>query len=283
MTLTASFVLLTTGDRPDELRAAIDSIRDQSVTGEIIVVCNGCDPPDLGAGVATITVDQNIGIPAGRNMGVEASNGAIVFFLDDDGTYAAPDTAERAIDMFRTHPGLGIVSFRIVDPEGAPTQRRHIPRLLAGDPSHASHVTTFLGGACAIRRSVFDDAGLFPGGFFYAHEETDFAWRAIDAGWHIRYEPPLAIMHPAKPPSQQGQAVYLTARNRVFLARRRLPVLLAAVYVPVWFGLSLARTRDKASVLRGFRAGFRESPGERSPISWRAAYTMARLGRPPII
>jgi GT2 family glycosyltransferase len=283
VTLSASFVLLTTGDRPAELWTAIDSIRDQTINGQIILVCNGCKASDTGSDVTAIELDENVGIPAGRNIGIGASTGEIVFFLDDDGFYPARDTVDRAIKMFQANTLLGIVSFRIVDPEGSPIQRRHVPRLRTGDPSHASQVTTFLGGACAIRRSVFDDVGGFPDGFFYAHEETDLAWRAIDAHWQIRYEPQLAITHPANPPAQRGKAVYLTARNRVFLARRRLPIPLAAVYVPVWFILSMARTRDRTSVVRGFLAGLREPSGGRSPISWRAAYTMTRLGRPPIV
>ena len=283
MTLSASFVLLTTGDRPTELNTAIDSIRTQTISGQIILVCNGCETPNVGPDVTAIELDENVGIPAGRNIGIQGSSGDIVFFLDDDGLYAAHDTAEEAVEMFQANARLGIVSFRIVDPDGSPTQRRHVPRLRAGDPSHASQVTTFLGGACAIRREVFDDVGGFPDRFFYAHEETDLAWRAIDEGWQIRYEPDLAIVHPANPPSQRGRAVYLTSRNRVFLARRRLPALLAVIYVPVWFALALARTPDRASVVRGFRSGFTEDAGDRSPISWRAVFTMTRLGRPPII
>ena len=50
---------------------------------------------------------------------------------------------------------LGIISFRIADPETGVTQRRHVPRLRASDPMRSSRVTTFLGGANAVRTQVF--------------------------------------------------------------------------------------------------------------------------------
>ena len=69
--------------------------------------------------------------------------------------------------------------------ETGTTQRRHVPRLRASDPLRSSRVTTFLGGANAVRTTVFQQVGLLPDEFFYAHEETDLAWRALDAGWMI--------------------------------------------------------------------------------------------------
>ena len=49
-------------------------------------------------------------------------------------------------------------------------------------------VTTFLGGGSVVRRAVAGPGGGAAGRFFYAHEETDLAWRALDAGWRIRYD-----------------------------------------------------------------------------------------------
>jgi GT2 family glycosyltransferase len=279
----ASFIILTTGDRPGELTRALDSIRSQTVSGEIIVVANGCTMPDIGSDVVVVELPDNVGIPAGRNVGIATSHGAVLFFLDDDGFYDSSDVVERTMASFAADEGLGIVSFRIVDPDGVSTQRRHVPRLRVGDPLRPSPVTTFLGGACAVRLEVFQEVGMLPGAFFYAHEETDLAWRAIDAGWTIRYEPGAVVIHPANVPASMGRPVFLTARNRVLLARRHLPVPVALVYVTVWFVLSMARTPDRLSVLSGFIAGAFVRRGRRTPISWRTIYTMTKLGRPPVI
>ena len=101
---------------------------------------------------------------------------------------------------FAADPGLGIISFRIADPDTGVTQRRHVPRLRAADPMRSSRVTTFLGGANAVRTKVLAEVGGLPDEFFYAHEETDLAWRALDAGWAIDYRADMVLHHPTTAP-----------------------------------------------------------------------------------
>jgi hypothetical protein len=60
------------------------------------------------------------------------------------------------------------------------TQRRHIPRLRVSDPMRGGAVTMFLGGGNAVRMAVADQSGDWPEEFFYAHEELDVAWCALD-------------------------------------------------------------------------------------------------------
>ena len=147
-------------------------------------------------------------------------------------------------------------------------------------------VTTFLGGACAIRREVLDRVGGLPDNFFYAHEETDLAWRALDDGWDIFYGANTAMFHPATAPSRHATYYRLNARNRVWLARRRLPWPLVPVYTGTWALLTVVRTRDRDGLstwFRGFGEGWRTDPGDRDPMSWRTVWRMTRLGRPPII
>jgi GT2 family glycosyltransferase len=282
-----SCVILTRGDRPVEVARAVQSARDQQdVEIEVVVVGNGADPGSYTEGVRTVLLPDNIGIPAGRNRGVDASSGEIVFFLDDDAYYATASTMRQVCDAFVADDRLAVVSLRILDPAGGPGERRHVPRLRAGDPGRSSDVTTFLGGACAVRRRVFDQVGGLPDGFFYAHEETDFAWRALDAGYRITYAADSAICHPALPPTRHADFFRMNARNRVFLARRNLPWPLAVVYLLDWMALTVARTRSRrnlAAWFRGFVRGFVEPCGPRRPISYRTAWRMTRLGRPPVI
>jgi GT2 family glycosyltransferase len=282
----ASCVILTRGDRPADVARAVQSAREQDVDVDVIVVGNGADPGTFAADVRTMRLPDNLGIPAGRNRGVEASTGDIVFFLDDDAYYATTSTMRHVCDAFAADDRLAVVSLRILDPEGGPGARRHVPRLRASDPDRSSEVTTFLGGACAIRRSVLDEVGGFPDGFFYAHEETDFAWRALDAGYRIAYDADAAICHPALPPTRHADFFRMNARNRVFLARRNLPALLAFCYLLDWVVLTVARTRSPrqlAAWFRGFGRGLVEPCGPRKPISYRTAWRMTRLGRPPVV
>ncbi len=207
-------------------------------------------------------------------------------FLDDDGWYDSADLGAHLRDRFTAEPKLGIVSFRVRDPEGGPGERRHVPRLRAGDPLRSSKVTTFLGGACAVRRAVFDAAGGLPENFFYAHEETDLAWQALNAGYHIVYDADCVMYHPAVAPTRHAMFYRLNARNRVWLARRNLPWPIALTYLGVWVGMTIARERKLASLrpwFGGFREGWRKPAGPRRPISWRTVWRMTRLGRPPVI
>ncbi len=283
----AAWVLLTTGDRPNELREAVSSIAGQltgGTTQEILIVGNGADvePPPPAR---VLALPENVGIAAGRNAGVSATRGEVVFFLDDDASCASEDLTSAALGAFAADHRLGIVSFRVSDPSGA-TQRRHVPRLRVGDPATPSEVTTFLGGACAIRRALLDEVGGYPDAFFYAMEETDLAWRALDAGWTIEYRGDLLVHHPATTPARHGGALRRTARNRAWLARRRLPAALLPVYLATWCALTLARARSIAAAretIAGFLSGLREPAGERRPMRWRTVWRMTRLGRPPII
>jgi GT2 family glycosyltransferase len=282
---TLSAVILTMGDRPDELGAALESVRHQvGADIEIVVVANGCA---LGPveGATVVPVDQNVGIPAGRNIGWRATAGGVVIFLDDDARLADAGLAAATIHAFDRNDRLGIVSYAIRAADGT-VLRRHVPRLIVGDPGRSSDVTTFLGGACAIRRQVLEHVGGFPDEFFYAHEETDLAWAALDAGYEIRYAADLTVIHPSEPIARHDRALYYTARNRVLLARRRLPLALAVPYVTVRALLSLLlvrRPRDVGALARGYADGMRHDAGLRKPMRWATAWRMTRLGRPPII
>ncbi|OKI94418.1 glycosyl transferase [Streptomyces sp. CB02058] len=285
-------VIITMGNRPEELRALLDSVAKQEGDRiEVVVVGNGAPVPDVPPGVRTVELPENLGIPGGRNVGIEAfgPSGADVdalLFLDDDGHLPNTDTAELCRQAFEADPKLGIITFRIADPETGVTQRRHVPRLRASDPMRSSRVTTFLGGANAVRSQVIAEAGPLPGEFFYAHEETDLAWRALDAGWMIDYRADMVLNHPTTAPSRHAVYHRMVARNRVWLARRNLPAPLVPVYVGVWLLLTLVR-RPSLPALKAWFGGFREgwtTPcGPRRPMRWRTVWRLTRLGRPPVI
>ncbi|MDF4252421.1 glycosyltransferase [Streptomyces sp. WMMB303] len=285
-------VVLTMGNRPEELRALLRSVADQEGEPvEVVVVGNGAPLPALPDGVRKVELPENLGIPGGRNVGIEAfgsSGGEVdaLLFLDDDGLLPSTDTAELVREAFEADPGLGIITFRIADPDTGVTQRRHVPRLRASDPLRSSKVTTFLGGANAVRTRVLAEVGGLPDEFFYAHEETDLAWRALDAGWGIEYRADMVLHHPTTAPSRHAVYHRMVARNRVWLARRNLPALLVPVYLTVWLLLTLAR-RPSMPALRAWLGGFKEGwttpAGSRRPMRWRTVWRLTRLGRPPVI
>lgn len=275
------------GNRPAELITAIASIRQQSVPPEqIIVVGNGCVVEPI-EGVQTISLPENIGATAGRNAGAALASGDILCFLDDDAELMGRSIAEQILERFCERSDLGAVAFRIVDKDSGRSQRRHVPRLGARGTRRSGDVTAFLEGACAIRRSSFETAGGYPEAFFYGMEATDLAWRLIGQGDSIHYLAEAVVHHPATEPARHDFAFVLTARNRVWLARRQLPIVLQPMYVMVWTLLMLARApsnRARRQVISGLADGARSPvPPPVQRMSWRTVWRLTRLGRPPVI
>ncbi len=282
-----SWIILTTGSRPEELATAVASILAQTVPpDEILIIGNGADPGSL-PGARTIALDENLGISGGRNAGARAATGDIVFFLDDDAHCADDTVAQRVLDLFDQRPDLAVITMRITDADDGSTQRRHVPRLRADDAMRSGDVTTFLGGASAIRRTDFLDRGEYAAEFFYSMEETDLAWRLLDHGRSLHYLAEAEVHHPATVPARHSPAFEFTARNRVWTAHRRLPRILAVTYVAVWTVLMLVRAPSmpaRRDTVRGIAAGIRQrTPRPIERMSWQTVWRMARLGRPPII
>lgn len=225
----------------------------------------------------------------GRNVAIAHLRAAgdvdVIVDLDDDGLLPDTDTLGRLRDLYDQTPRLGIVGFRIADETGF-TQRRHVPRLRARDPLRGGPVTTFLGGGHALSLRMLDEIGDWPQDFFFTHEETDLAWRALDADWDVLYAPSLLLEHPRTEPTRHAVYHRMTARNRVWLARRNLPAPLVPAYLGTWTLLTLARGRRDPRGLKAWAGGFREGwtgPAERHPMRWRTVWRMTRLGRPPLV
>lgn len=288
--------VVTMGNRPVEVDALLTSVAKQDVApARIVIVGNGCPLPEfaerlgLPGEVTTVELDENLGCPGGRNVGLgrlrEFGDVDVVVELDDDGLLVDGDVLRKVRDLYAARPRLGIVGFRIADENGE-TQRRHVPRVGAKDPMRGGPVTGFLGGGHALSMPMLAETGDWPAEFFFAHEETDLAWRAIDAGWTVLYEPELLLQHPKTSPARHAIYYRVTARNRVWLTRRRLPLALIPVHLGIWMLLTLLRTRSVGGLrawFGGFAEGLRKSGGERRPMRWRTVWRLTRLGRPPVI
>ena len=280
-------VVLTQGRRPTELAAALDSLAAQrGVETDVVVVGNGCEPVGLPEGVRGVALAADRGIPAGRNAGVPSVRGELLFFLDDDARLAGPDALAAVAARFAAEPNLGLLQLRVRAADGGPAPRDWVPRLRVGDPARSSDVTAVWEGAVAIRRAVFDAVGGWPDAFVRAHEGVDLAWRVMDAGHRVAYAGDIEVLHAAYVTAPHERSIYFGARNRVWLARRHLPLPLAVLYVGGFMlrTLPVLRSRGRArAALRGYRDGLRTPCGRRRPLHARTLWRMARAGRPPIL
>ena len=156
-------MILTQGRRPDGLAAAVASVIAQvGVDTDVAVVGNGWDPataePPLPAGVHTVALPENLGIPAGRNAGVGSVPGDILFFLDDDAALPEAGFLAAGCAMLAADPGIGLIQPRVVDPENG-TARHWVPRMRKGDATASGNVFSCWEGAILIPRAVFDAVG----------------------------------------------------------------------------------------------------------------------------
>ncbi|MDQ1304651.1 MAG: hypothetical protein QG671_478 [Actinomycetota bacterium] len=280
-------VVLTRGDRPVELRRALDSVlRQTEVQVSVVCVGNGWEPTDLPEPVRTVALPVNLGVGA-RNVGVPMAEGDLLFFLDDDAWLPEPDSLARIAAFFGANPKVGMVQTRILDPAGDRAPRSWVPRLRKGDASRPSTTMYVCEAAVGIRRGVFEQVGGWGEPYGYAHEGIELAWRVWDAGYIVWYAGDLVTWHPYAPATRHPEFQRQNARNRVLLTRRNLPALLAPGYLGFWSAVDGWRNRSDPEArrewLRGWRSGWREDPGPRRPLSWRGVLAMTRHGRPPII
>lgn len=280
--------MLTQGTRPDDLAAGLASVLAQEgVELDVVCVGNGWEPEGLPAGVRSLALPENLGIPAGRNAGVAAVTGEYLFFLDDDARVPSPRFVRDAIDLLSSARRIGLVQPRVDSIDGTPAPRRWVPRILKGDPRRSGPVFSVWEGAVVLRRDVFEQTGGWAAPFFYAHEGIELAWRVWDTGRSTWYAGELVAEHPVIQQTRHADYHRLNARNRVWLARRNLPAPFALAYVGSWTAIQCLRWRRDPASLRawfgGWLEGWRADPGERRMLRWWTVLRMAFAGRPPIV
>jgi GT2 family glycosyltransferase len=236
--------------------------------------------------VRSVTLPENLGVPEGRNVGSRHARGDLLFFYDDDALL--PDSGILALIAaeFAAHPRAGAVQPRVVDPTGLASPRRWVPRVRVGDPLRGGVVTGVVEGLFAVRRDAFEQAGGWPGHFFYSHEGIELVWRLYDAGWVVRYAPSIVVNHPATSPTRHAVYYRLNARNRAWVARRNLPVPLVPLYLALWTGITVARVRSSADLrvwFAGLREGVTTDCGARRRMRWRTVLRLTGAGRPPLV
>lgn len=209
------------------LAEAIRSVRAQTLRPlEIIVVDDGSTDAtpqviaDLAvtSGVPVCAIRQpNCGPAAARNRGLELAQGDLIAFLDADDWWPETSLSRRA-DCLLRHPELaGVIGatqlmVEVTDAPGRPPAPWGVPQ-----PS------LNLGGAL-IRRSAFDQVGVFDEAFAYA-EDADWLLRAREAGLRFGVHPAVALMarrHANNMTNQtEPSGAYLAQALRRSLARRQ--------------------------------------------------------------
>jgi GT2 family glycosyltransferase len=128
----------------------------------------------------------------------------------------------------------------------------------------------FSGAAHAIRRTVFDKVGYYPENFFYGMEEYDLSFRALDAGYIIRYTDKVVILHKESPtgrltPKEKRKGMWL---NKTTVAWKYLPLRYFISTALIWSLWYLLKSKgDLGGYFKGWAAIFRMTRTEkRRPV-----------------
>ncbi len=235
--------------------ALLDSIQRQGYRDvEIIVVDNASweNPTAIFKsqypGVKFIRSEQNLGFAGGNNLAIPSAQGAYLFFVNNDAELE-PGCIEQLLQLFESHPSIGIVSPLICYfpeaelPAIAPSAKAHIIQyagmtsvssctgrnrtigagaLDRGQFSKPQPTAYAHGAAMMVPRKVLDHVGPMWEGFFLYYEELDWCARIRKAGKEVWVEPRARVWHKESLTLDKmgtTKTYYLT-RNRILFMRR---------------------------------------------------------------
>ncbi len=213
----------------DLLRACLRSIRENTrhLGLEIIVVDNSSHDGtiemmrDLFPDVRVIANDHNAGFAKPNNQALEIAQGRYALLLNPD-TLVLPGALEKLVHFADDHPSIGICGPKILNRDGTmqlqcrrgfatpwelfcyfsqlsrwfPKSRLFARYLVTYEDEDKIHSVDAISGACMlIRRALMEEIGRLDEHFFAYQEDTDFCFRAHQAGWEVYYYPPAQIIH----------------------------------------------------------------------------------------
>jgi glycosyltransferase involved in cell wall biosynthesis len=221
-------VIIPTFNRARFLPDAIESVLSQGVESLELIVVDGVSSDDTMQvlrrwdGAIRVIEEPNKGIGPARNVGVRASRGEFLAFLDSD-DYWLPGKLRRQLEEFERHPELEAVYGNLeqfyddsVDDE---FRRRHPIKTLVG-PARVS-------GVMLIRRQSFFRVGLFDPA---ALGGVDIAWgmSANQAGLRTSMLPEVVTARRLHEDQVSTKTREASNRDRVLALKRGLDARRAA-------------------------------------------------------
>lgn len=173
------------------------------------------------------------GISKARNLGLSLLTGDLVSFPDDDCVYT-PDTLSEIVSIFRTYPKVdGLLAARAdldaTVPAGAGTNATGMVSRYALFGCSETFLQ-FYRSHCVRSVGSFDEKlGAGTGLPYGCGEDTDYALRAMRAGFTVLRAPSVWVRHPSVNFSDQTMAskVETYACGRMYLLRNHA--------LPLWF------------------------------------------------
>lgn len=177
---------------PDEVIVVDDGSRDRTreIVAEFVARADAGRCP-----VTLLTTPVNRGPAASRNRGIRASRGDVLFFVDSD-CAPAPDALANALRILDDEPDVACVhGVYATDPliDDGPVEAYRLLHAHHWRMRHVGRVRTAIFALCVIRRSVFDEVGLFDENL-RASEDVELSDRMADR-FGIVLSPEVSCRH----------------------------------------------------------------------------------------
>lgn len=217
-------VVITTKNRRDELRGAVESALSQSVPAEVLVMDDGSTDGSSEMmrneypSVRLESSDRSFGLIVQRNRAARLAAAGIIFSIDDDAFFTSPYTVEQTLAEF-DDPRVGAVAIPFTEPRKSPVVHQRSPsagRIFVTD--------TFIGTAHALRRDLFLSLGGYRESLVHQGEESDFCLRMLEAGYVVRLGSADLIHHMESPLRDRRRMIFYGRRNDVLFAWHNVPL-----------------------------------------------------------
>lgn len=221
-------IVIPTFNRRDSLLHCLRALAGQGEiesSCEVIVVVDGSTDGSAEAVQSVawpfplrIIRQANLGAGAARNAGASEAAGAWIAFVEDD-VLPADTWVRSALDIVSGSPA-DVIEGRTAYAETLKQVRRF----------EAGRIPSFIPCNLIVRRESFEAVGGYSPEFFdrtkglYFREDSDFGFRLLKAGYTVRLDERLLVLHPEQFTSLA--ACYRHVRRYVFdpLLYRRHPV-----------------------------------------------------------
>lgn len=294
-------VIIPYHKRGDVFERGLDTVLSQEYPDREIIVVDDHSEDGLKeriearqADIKLIQFAENRGACAARNAGIRAASGDLLAFIDDDAGFMSPFELTKLVRVFETRPDVHVIAFQICDPVTGELRLRDWchPRHWK-QFGHVEFETDHFGeGSGALRREVFERAGLYYEPLFYGAEGFDLQLRILDHGFRILYAPQVRIWHNVSDRARtNSRQIYYFTRNYVWMAYKNYPIWAGARFLTFKLAMMVyltVRLGSYRSLFRGIWDGFRglkQIGTDRKPINRETLKRWVDLekGRPGIL
>lgn len=226
----------------------------------------------------------NGGYAAGNNLGLRAlgfdcgrTDGPRYALLLNPDTVLPPNALADMVAYLDAHPQAGAAGPKLVLPNGEldlacrrslafdafvyrilglsrlfPRSRRFGQyNLTYLSPDVETEVGAVVGAFMLVRREAIAQAGLLDEAFFMYGEDLDWAYAIKKAGWQVRYNPAVTVLHVKRAASRQSHRAQIAFHEAMLYFYQKhyagtiSPLLGGLVVAGILFNLHLTRLRER--------------------------------------